>query len=650
MGRIRRRRGAMAAGAVALAGLTALGGSAVASASTPAAHKAHTKSHAANGGVATYAELPQSGPNYIFPFAPLAFFSVANTQQFQYLMYRPLYWFGTGAAPTLNLKFSVGQQPVYSNGGKTVTIKLNHYMWSNGEQVTAQDVVFWLNMYRTNPAGYAGYVPGTIPDDIASAVAKSPTELVLNLKGSVNSYWYTYNELSQITPMPMAWDVSSLSQAPGSQLCAKAAFTSVVVKTQTVKGATTYVPVSPAAKSCMAVYNFLSEQSGYNPTNSAKSSDAFAHYTNSKLWTVVDGPWKLKTFNATGNDVFVPNPKYTGPVKPKLSEFVDQYFTTDTAEANSLYAGNTNVGYLPTQDITANAKSPTVAGANNPRLASKYNIALQPEWGVAYGIYNFASTQDHGQAGKLIHQLYLRQAMQSSIDQPLYIQKLLKGYGTPTYGPVPVLPKNPFTTKYEQNNPYPYNAKKAVALLKAHGWKINVGGTDVCQVAAKCGVPKGTPLTLTMSYATGTVWFTDMVTAEEASWAQAGIHVKLLPGSFTEVSGEAVPSNHNWDIANYGLWIFSPDYYPTGEELWQTGAGSNAGSYSNPKADTLIKATDFSQNNSYFAKYENYLAQQLPYLWQPLTVQVGEVSKNLVGATPLNSLYSFTPETWYFKK
>ena len=26
----------------------------------------------------------------------LAYFTVANVKQFQYLMYRPLYWFGTG--------------------------------------------------------------------------------------------------------------------------------------------------------------------------------------------------------------------------------------------------------------------------------------------------------------------------------------------------------------------------------------------------------------------------------------------------------------------------------------------------------------------------------------------------------------------------
>jgi peptide/nickel transport system substrate-binding protein len=643
MGRIRRRRGLLYAGAAIVAAGSTLLGLAGAGATKPA-----TKSHALSGTV-TFANLPGSGPNYIFPFENLSFFSVPNQQYFQNLMYRPLYWFGTGAAPTLNLTYSVAKAPVYSNGNKTVTISMNGYKWSDGEAVTAQDVAFWLNMYRTNPGGYAGYVPGTIPDDISSIVVKSPSQLVLNLTSAVNSYWYTYNELSQIYPMPMAWDVTALGQKAGAEACATAPFTSITVTKATVKGSTTWTPVSAAAKSCEAVYNFLSEQSGYNPTSSAKSTSAFATYVSSPIWSVVDGPWKLQTFNATGDDTFVPNPSYTGPVKPTYAKFVLQYFTSDTAEVNSLFGHQTDIGYLNPQNITAPAKSETQAGPNNPRLSSSYNIALGPTWAIAYGLYNFTSTGDGGQAGKIIGQLYFRQAMQDLVDQTLYVKKLDKGYGSPTYGPVPVLPKSPFVTTFEQKNPYPYNAAKAKALLVSHGWSIVPGGTDVCQVASKCGVPKGTKLSLTMSYATGQQFFTDQVTAEDEAWSALGIHVALIPGSFTTVAGDAVPSNHSWDIANYGLWIFSPDYYPTGEELFQTGAGSNAGSYSDPTADKLIKATDFSTNNSYFAKYENYLAIQLPYLWQPNTIAANEVSKTVTGVTPFNSLDAILPETWHLK-
>ena len=48
------------------------------------------------GGTATWAEPPSSTPTYIFPYMNSANISNLNLFDFQYLMYRPLYWFGTG--------------------------------------------------------------------------------------------------------------------------------------------------------------------------------------------------------------------------------------------------------------------------------------------------------------------------------------------------------------------------------------------------------------------------------------------------------------------------------------------------------------------------------------------------------------------------
>ena len=81
--------------------------------------------------------------------------SNVNLFDFQYLMYRPLYWFGQGSQPVVNNSLSVANLPQFS--GTKVTITLKHYMWSNGTPVTAQDVVFWLNMELAEPADYGAY-------------------------------------------------------------------------------------------------------------------------------------------------------------------------------------------------------------------------------------------------------------------------------------------------------------------------------------------------------------------------------------------------------------------------------------------------------------------------------------------------------------
>src|SRR6202167_4647030 len=69
-----------------------------------------------SGGTATFAELPATTPNYIFPFTSSAYISVSNTDLFQYLLYRPLYWYGTGSDPTMNTSLSVANYPTFSNG------------------------------------------------------------------------------------------------------------------------------------------------------------------------------------------------------------------------------------------------------------------------------------------------------------------------------------------------------------------------------------------------------------------------------------------------------------------------------------------------------------------------------------------------------
>jgi len=588
--------------------------------------------------VATWAEQPQSPPNYIFPFMSLTYFSIANISEFQYLMYRPLYWFGNGTTPGLNENLSLADQPAYTNNNSTLTLNLKDYKWSNGETVTTQDIMFFLNMLHAQKANWAAYAPGgaSIPDSIKSVTIDSPTQMTLQLTTSVNTFWYTYNQLGQITPFPMAWDKTSQSGAPGSGGCSSAGF-------------------GTADSACTAVYNFLSNQAGYDPANPKAANNALPTYATNPLWQVVDGPWHLTTFDATGNVTMAANPTYSGPTKPTIKTFKEAPFTSDTAEYNALVGGQLSYGYLPTQDITAPAKSVFTPGANNPRLAGKYNLNPLYGWAINYFPYNFNSTADGGNAGKIFSQLYFRQAVQDLVDQPAYIKSFAHGYGVGTYGPVPTEPQNAYATSYEKNNPYPYNPTAAKKLLSSHGWSVVPGGTDVCQkpgtAAGQCGagIPKGAKLAFDLQYAGGISVITNTMNAEKASWSSAGINMKLSSGTFDTVIGNATAcsgSGCTWQLENWGAgWIFSPDYYPSGEEIFQTGAGSNSGSYSNPTNDANITATNFKDVT--LATYENYLAKQLPVIYQPNYVNpFNEIATNLKGATPLNVLQALTPENW----
>ena len=589
--------------------------------------------------------------NYIFPFMTVAHFSVQNIDYFEYYMYRPLYMFGGKDSVTLDKRLSIGDTPVFSNGDKTIKITLKTYKWNDGESVTATDVLFWMNIWHQKPTGFAGWFPGglSLPTSVAKITVTSPTTITFTMTTPMNPHWFLYNELSEITPLPIAWTRTSLTAAPGSAGCAKASF------------ATTGTGGSKQA-ACKAVYDFLSEQSGFNPTTPKQVVTALPNYATNPLWGVVDGPWKLESFAPTSPYTMVPNPTYSGPNKPKVKKYVDETFTTLSAEYNALASGTLDIGQLPPTEITGPATSPgkpgklPSPGKNNPRLTGTYTMLPGPTWEVNYFPYNFKSTGDTGQAGAIFSQLYFRQAMQYLVNQTLYVSRVDKGYGTPVFGPVPTLPKNDFTSSTELKNPYPYNPGKAKSLLSSHGWKVVKTGIDTCQKpgtgSGECGkgIKKGAKLAFTLPYITGQKSVSTIMQAEKDSWDSAGIHVTLSTATFNTIIGDAVPcpKGCSWEFENWGAgWIYSPDIYPDGTEILAGGAGSNDGDWITKTSTQLIAKTETGTTKLY--KYENWEEKNLPVIWQPTLIPVWEVHKTLQGATPLNPLLTQTPATFSWK-
>ncbi|HTW01547.1 MAG TPA: ABC transporter substrate-binding protein [Streptosporangiaceae bacterium] len=539
-----------------------------------------------------------------------------NLFDFQYLMYRPLYWFGQNGQPTVNNSLSLANQPTVS--GRTLTITLKHYMWSNGTPVTATDVMFWLNMELAEPANYGAYTG--FPANMSNIHVVSPTEIQMTMNKAYSPTWMVYNELSQVTPMPAAWDKT----ASGPSNCA----TNV--------------------KDCTAVYNYLAGQ--------AKD---LSTYATSPLWGIVDGPWKLSAFNADGHVTFVPNKSYSGPVKPKLAAFQEVPFTTDSAEYDVLRSPSSSTkidfGYLPDQD--APVKPANAAVGSNP--LSGYTLAPVYPWGIDYYAMNYQSTvSDHA---AIFKQLYFRQAMAYLMNQKAIISGPLRGYGAVTVGPVAATPVTKFLSATgKKGDPFPYNPGKAKSLLSSHGWSVNPSGTTTCTDPAKCGpgITKGSALSFNFIYESGVSWVTSEMTQLQSNASNLGIRLNLEPKPFAQVISVAggncvvTKSPCNWDLANWGFgWSFSPDYQPTGDELFQCGAVANSGGYCDKTNDSKIEQTLTNDNLTLFYNWQDYLAPQLPVEYQPnAAYTLTEVANNLKGVLPQSPTLSINPENWYFVK
>jgi peptide/nickel transport system substrate-binding protein len=539
--------------------------------------------------------------------------SNVNLFDFQYLMYRPLYWFGNESLPTVNDSLSLANPPAF-NGSK-VTITLKHYMWSDGTPVTATDVMFWLNMEKALPADYGAYT--NFPADVSDITVVSPTELTMTMDKAYSPSWFLYNQLSQITPMPPAWDRT----ASGPSSCAT------------------------KVSDCAAVYNYLNGQ--------ARNLNG---YVGSPLWSVVDGPWKLSAFNADGHVTFVPNKSYSGPVKPRLAQFQEVPFTTDNAEYDVLRSPNPStkidVGYLPEQD--APPKPAGAAVGTNP--VPGYALSPWTIWGINYFVVNYQSTTGNG---PIIKQLYFRQVLENLMNQAAVLQGPLRGYGTLTVGPVGNTPVTSWLSpKGKAGNPFPYDPARAKSLLASHGWTVNPGGVSTCANPTLCGpgIKKGQGMSFTLPYAAGTSWIESEMTQLQSNASALGIRLNLEPKPFAQVisvaGGNCVVAKLpcNWDMANWGGgWSFSPDYEPTGEQLFLSGVVANAGGYRDPTNDSMIDKTLTSSNLAYMYTWQDYLSAQLPMIWQPeADYQLTEVAGNLKGVIPQSPTLSINPENWYF--
>ncbi|MGH7911087.1 MAG: ABC transporter substrate-binding protein [Candidatus Dormibacteraceae bacterium] len=606
----RDRIGAVIAGLAALVLLLAACGSSAGSSQSPGRAS----------DTATWAEQPSQAPNWIWPFPQIGTNGTNNIELG--LLYLNLYTFGDNGNADVDEPRSVAQLPSWGADGKTVTITMKDDEWSNGQPVTASDVLFDINMFKAERTNDVNYVPGGFPDNVVSAQATSPSTLVLTLNQAYNQHWFLYNELSQVTPWPAAWDATG----PGKPSdCAS------------------------DVADCPAVYAYLHAQAKAEST-----------YATSPLWTVVDGPWKLKSFNSDGNVSMVPNPKYSGRIKARLKQFNMLPFTTDAAEFNVLKSGKTlDVGYIPTQDVS----QPHPAGASpltpgpNP-LSSHYTLAPWLLYEFNYIPYNF-----NGPQAAIVDQLYFRQAMQSLVDQQGILKSAAKGYGVPSLGPVPLVPKSSLVSSNEKTNLYPFSVAKAKSDLSDNGWSVKPSGTTTCTKPGtgpgECGagVAAGTPLSFQMPYETGVQTVMTAMESLKSNASQVGIQITLrgetfdaILANYTSACGAPGTSACDWTMANWGAgWIYGPDYYPTGDTLFQTGSTSNSGSYSSPQLDKYIQQTVRSNNPAAFTEYEQYVAKELPVLYQPtFAFSMTEVADGLHGFTPQSPLGAIYPEQWSY--
>ncbi len=205
----------------------------------------------------------------------------------------------------------------------------------------------------------------------------------------------------------------------------------------------------------------------------------------------------------------------------------------------------------------------------------------------------------NAQVGPMLKQLYVRQALQHLIDQPDVDQD----------ADTPGSPCRP-TGLSRWNRPTLRRSYSRTSLPvqhrggedPAHRARLVVkpDGTTTCAVPCKCGpgITAGEALKFKLLYVSGNTALNNEMAALESNASQLGVGLQLSSGPFSQVTGSVVPicvpgnkSTHcAWQMLDWGGWVYGG--YPSGEQLFPTGAQGNYGGWNSATTNQLVGAVE----------------------------------------------------------
>ncbi|SIS83718.1 peptide ABC transporter substrate-binding protein [Alicyclobacillus vulcanalis] len=328
---------------------------------------------------------------------------------------------------------SFASKITYNSAGTVYTVYLKKdWKWSDGQPVTADDVLFDYDVFAATSANNApkpwpntAAGSGGVPDNIRSVKKLDNYTIQITLKKPVNQQWFIYNGIGLLAPIPKhAWD-----KYPNNM-------------TQEI----TYL--------------------------GKEAQDA-------SFVNVVDGPFKLQSAKQNQAWTLVPNPTFGGH-KSTLDKLVFQYEASTAAEFAALRSGTIGIGYLDW----------SMWDSRQQLIQQGYTV--QPAYSFAYDFIELNMLKG-SPLYSAFSDLRVRQALEMAIDQDSINKDIFHGYAPPLYGPIPSTPKTQFFDPKLSKPLYPFNLQKAAALLDQAGWKLQNGvrTKDGVQLSFDMLVPSG---------------------------------------------------------------------------------------------------------------------------------------------------------------
>ena len=320
------------------------------------------------------------------------------------------------------------------------------------------------------------------------------------------------------------------------------------------------------------------------------------------------GPFKFKSYKQGDNVTLVGNPDYFKGA-PALDTYIYKVVKDSQVLTQQLKTGELDYGAATSADYDDLKKAPNVNVVDYDGFTFTYcGFQLDP-----------AKTT-------LFQDVKVRQALFYAIDRDTIVKKIRNGLSTVAVGTMPLL-----SWAYQPEkitNKYPYDTKKAEALLDEAGWKKGADG-----IRAK----DGKKLAFSMWTNSGNKINENYLLVFQDSWKAIG--VEMTP-KFEEFSVYLDRINKTFDFEMF-LVGFSWGVDPDQDTMWNSkskGGGFNGFSYNNPQVDKLLgdglRTLDQEKRKAIYLEMQNIVTSEVPAMITDFAKAIYGVNKRVMNRIP----------------
>jgi len=304
---------------------------------------------------------------------------------------------------------------------------------------------------------------------------------------------------------------------------------------------------------------------------------------------VGSGPYIFEKWNVGQQIVLKRNENYWGK-KPNIKKIVFKFISNATACLQALRSHDIDMFEPGSEQVTDMPK--------DPQFAKEFSTIIF--WDPSFGYWYIGWNQER----PFFKDRRVRQAMTCLTDRETMVEHLTRGKGAVVTGTFYIYGK--------QNNPsiqpWPYDIKKAAALLDEAGWV----DTNRDGIRDKDGIP----FRFKYSYVAGNVSAEQMARLLKDEAAKVGVEVIPSPMEWSIFIGNV--NDRNFDAVEL-MWggVIEEDPYQIFHSSQIQGRGSNFVSFNNPQADELIERArrelDEEKRYALYHQFHRLLHEEQPY-------------------------------------